>query len=309
MKQKLFFLSIAIESALIIFLGVGIYQKYNSNMIASISVIDRERVTLGEGELKYFYEPLAGADSIGFEGPEWLDHNPIYTINSNTLNDGSEYQIQKPEDTYRIVTIGDSFTFGLYVNTQDSYPETLERLLNDKSCKNQFEVINLGIPGYDIQYSVERFKQRGAKYNPDLVVWLILQGNFSKIQELIAKRVDRDYEVKDEEAADQARRDILSEVGEKNIIEYQNSFLAAFGDLYKESLLMYSFEGWLWGEQEKNVKTFVQNHPLGHFYKSSLNLKEEDALFPDYHPDKRGHLLIAQDLSDYLLKNNIIPCD
>ena len=296
MKRKLLFFFIIVELALILFLAQDIYKKYSVSKQASVSIIERETIAFPGGGLKYFYEPLAVSDSI-------------YTINSDTLNDGSEYQTQKPENTYRIVVMGDSVTFGLYVNTKDSYPEVLERLLNNASCRNTFEVINLGMRGYDIRYTLERYKLRGAKYNPDLAIWFVQQGNFSKIQELIQEKVNAQYKTgSPEENAVRAQADIISVVGEKNIVEYQSSFLKDFAKLHKKEFVMYSFKDGLWGEPEGQVRNFTEKYPLGHFYKTALDLKKNGALFPDAHPNKKGYLLMAQDLFDYLWQNNIIPC-
>ena len=58
--------------------------------------------------------------------------------------------IKKNKDTFRIITLGDSFTFGMYINTKDNWTELLEDKLNsDMGCKNisMFEVINLGVGG------------------------------------------------------------------------------------------------------------------------------------------------------------------
>jgi len=311
MKQKLLFFSLIIELTVILFLGLDIHTKQRGKMDASISPIAKKNITFVQDKLQYFFEPLPGSGSITFEVPQWLTYEPVYTINSDALNDGSEYQIEKPKDTYRIITLGDSFTFGLYVNTHDNYSETLEHFLNSTSCKDtsKFEVINLGVPSYDIQYSAERFKKRGVKYDPDLVIWFVQQGTFSKMQELISQRVQQGDEIKDSKAAARAGEDIVREIGEENIVEYQSSFLADFGSIYKKELLMYTLTNQLWGKPEKNVENLVRKHPAWHFYKSLLNLREDDALFPDYHPNEKGHLLIAQDLYEYLRSSKIVSCD
>jgi len=252
MKIKAVTTIILAEFIAIVLLGIYMYNKHNQVPSVSISPINKEGIG-------------------GLNIPPWLGYTPAYTINSDTLNDGSEYQIQKPKDTYRIMTLGDSFTFGFYVNTYDSYPETLERLLNEQPCNNKFEVLNLGLPGYDIRQSLERFKRRGSKYNPDLVIWFL--------------------------------------VGGKNVFEHQSSFLDEFGDIYRKEFVMYGFKGWLSEEQEKRIRDFVEKHSLGHFYKSLLKLKKHGAFFPDGHPNQKGYLLMAQDMLSYLLKNNIIPCE
>ncbi len=105
------------------------------------------------GNLKYFYEPKP--DNSEIWKPDWLGKEIKNQINSDTLNDreyGAEFK--KSDGTYRIITLGDSFTYGLYVDTYDSYPKVLESILNSRlSCKNisKFEVVNLGVYAYDIR--------------------------------------------------------------------------------------------------------------------------------------------------------------
>src|SRR3989344_857994 len=102
--------------------------------------------------LKYFFESIP--NNIQIHTAEWLGYKVQNRINSDGLNDNIEYKIEKDDSTYRIITIGDSFTFGLYVQTKDNYPEQLEVMLNSKlKCNSvkKFEVINLGENIYDIE--------------------------------------------------------------------------------------------------------------------------------------------------------------
>jgi lysophospholipase L1-like esterase len=109
-----------------------------------------------------------------------------YTINKDTLNERYDYSVKKQPGVFRIMTIGDSFTYGLYTNTDRNWTELLEDKLNaDLRCQKsrKVEVINLAVNGYDITYTVERFLKRGIKYNPDLVIWPIR--SFKKLNEEI----------------------------------------------------------------------------------------------------------------------------
>ena len=182
MKIKIFISLITFQLVIILFLGFKIYQR-QKNILGTISVnpINKESIALKpSNELKYFYEP----------GQNFTDKTPghsyfkafkaIYTINEDGLNERFNYSLEKPNNVFRIITIGDSFTFGLYVDTKDNWTEVLEDILNKElSCQNikKFEVINLGVEGYDFEYAVERFKVRGLKYNPDLVLWLMIDSN------------------------------------------------------------------------------------------------------------------------------------
>src|SRR3989344_7830887 len=53
----------------------------------------------------------------------------IVKINSEGLRD-YEYRIKKPDNTFRIVVLGDSMVFGYGLDLEDTFPKFLERKLN-----------------------------------------------------------------------------------------------------------------------------------------------------------------------------------
>lgn len=93
-------------------------------------------------------------------------------INSDGMRD-REFAIPKPKDTFRIACIGDSITYGFEIARKDSYPKQLERLLNTYCAdSNQpFEVLNFGVPGYNLKQIVENVKVKVLKYQPDLIIY------------------------------------------------------------------------------------------------------------------------------------------
>lgn len=80
----------------------------------------------------------------------------------------------KREGEYRILCVGDSFTFGLGVNEEDSYPAVLERML--KSAHPQVRVIN-GSYGRYAKEELEFLLEKEAALKPDLAVVQIYIGN------------------------------------------------------------------------------------------------------------------------------------
>ena len=107
--------------------------------------------------------------------------------NEDGLNDRFNYQVDKLENTFRIVALGDSFTYGAYVDTAQSWPKQLEELLNQNraNCKSSnIEVLNLGVHGFDIPYIAKRYQDEGRKYDPDLLIWLESGTGFHRINEV-----------------------------------------------------------------------------------------------------------------------------
>ncbi len=91
-------------------------------------------------------------------------------INSHGFRD-KEYEIAKGDATYRIITIGDSITFGNFMPLEKTYSKQLESLFErDRENTRNVEVLNLGVGGYDTLNEVAFFEEVGIKFQPDVVV-------------------------------------------------------------------------------------------------------------------------------------------
>lgn len=75
---------------------------------------------------------------------------------------------QKPEGTFRLVCLGDSFTFGEGVRNEDTYPEVAARLLRKQG--KQTDACNLGVGGYNTTQSLGVLERFGFDLEPDVVV-------------------------------------------------------------------------------------------------------------------------------------------
>jgi len=59
----------------------------------------------------------------------------------------------------RILTLGDSTTFGLCVNDSETWPFQLEKLLNEKAGFDLYEVVNAGTTGYTAYQALRRIDE------------------------------------------------------------------------------------------------------------------------------------------------------
>jgi len=128
------------------------------NLDPGIHVIYRKNYRLSENpRLQYELQPLS-KDGAGL-------------INSVGMRD-DEYPLAKPTNNYRIVIVGDSVTYGLTVAQPDAFPQQLEKMLKTRagSARN-YEVLNLGVSGYNIDQVIERLRTLGLSYSPDLVIY------------------------------------------------------------------------------------------------------------------------------------------
>jgi hypothetical protein len=90
-----------------------------------------------------------------------------YSNNSLGWRGRREYREEKPTD-YRVLFLGDSFTYGLGVNDDQTVAAVVEKDL--RADRMSLEVMNAGCPGKGTDYAVKSFQTVGRKYHPDLVV-------------------------------------------------------------------------------------------------------------------------------------------
>ncbi|MBU0755314.1 MAG: SGNH/GDSL hydrolase family protein, partial [Planctomycetes bacterium] len=94
-----------------------------------------------------------------------LDHR----FNSVGWRD-DEHPIEKPPGTYRILGLGDSYTFGQGVRHEDLCLTLLESLLREKNTGLRFETINAGMSAYNTGNERDLLEEKGLSYDPDLVI-------------------------------------------------------------------------------------------------------------------------------------------
>ncbi len=83
---------------------------------------------------------------------------------------GPDVTVSKPAGTYRILCLGDSYTFGAYVNDEQTWPFQLETRLREDLPGRPLEVINAGISGFTIVDELGFLKEHGLDLRPDAVV-------------------------------------------------------------------------------------------------------------------------------------------
>lgn len=326
------FMIFMLYTALCVLVGVALYalvSGYADNMQRITAgrkfttVLERDHMIFSrDSTRKHFYEPKP--DSTKSVTVDWLSYTPIYTLNNDGLNERFDYPYEKPPGTFRILTLGDSFTFGEYVNTADNFSERLEDLLNSQSCakSTHFEVINLGVSGYDISYMVERFRKRGVPYRPDLVIWLMNGHNFYQMRD---KMKDREIEIEQRMstakrdyyeqrgiyyyAADRAAREVIRRYGKDVILETQKAFLGEFSGLYDGPVLFAFFSQGTDGAVQSMLRNYAATRSAPtHIFNGIPDLIEIHGSLPDMHPSTYGHKIIAGNLFAYILANNMYQC-
>jgi len=80
---------------------------------------------------------------------------------------GKDFNIEKPADVVRVVTLGASSTFGYHDRDDETYPYYLEQRLSARYAGASFKVINLGIPHLTSEHILALFHAEALPLTPD----------------------------------------------------------------------------------------------------------------------------------------------
>jgi lysophospholipase L1-like esterase len=97
-----------------------------------------------------------------------------FDIQGDRIRGNQNYALKKPPESYRIVAIGDSFTYGTDVDAAESFPSQLAQIL----CNTK--VLNMGVPGYGIDQAVLKYLAHGKAYAPDAVILGIFADDYER---------------------------------------------------------------------------------------------------------------------------------
>jgi hypothetical protein len=186
-------------------------------------------------------------------------------------------------------------------------------------------VINLGVAGYDIQYSVERYRIKGVKYDPDLVLWLLKDDDFLEINEILRKNIRR-YEREMKESGEWSKfmskgkvyppylkavadmDSFIKSKGEPYVLSLQESFLSQFGEIYKKKLVFITFP--FTGEKYRDLlDKQTTKRGNAHLFYHLIDIYENKLSFlpQDGHPTDEGHRAMAEGILDYLNSSKLLP--
>ena len=111
-------------------------------------------------------DPVRGL-RLGENYDGWFAGVPVHT-NGLGLRATREYDLRKGAHTFRILMLGDSVTFGH--GAVHDYPSLLEGMLKQWKPETDWQVWNLGVPGYNTSQELAQLRELGPAYQPDLVI-------------------------------------------------------------------------------------------------------------------------------------------
>jgi lysophospholipase L1-like esterase len=263
-------------------------------------------------------------------------------INSYGFRD-YEYALNKENKTFRIIALGDSFTFGWGVELNESYPKILEKMLNEMLAPKtgiKYEVLNFGVPGYNALEKVVFFKKLGIKFNPDLIIFQYGADDIGNVTELnqVVRRIFLNYAKQNGIAEDKinhyikvslekdARQIYFRELKQEkfkealkvvqhsledlgNITNHSNISVLLFTPYDDEKQLeLFNFK-----EQKKSLEEIAKRYKwstlFGIMPKYFQKYKWWDLILhpQDPHPSALSYKLIAEEIYKKLLKEKLIP--
>ena len=122
-----------------------------------------------KGTPGFFLSDAARGQRLAPSYDGWFAGVPV-RINSLGFRDRREYTFDKPADAIRILVLGDSVTFGHGTLDDTTYPYLLEQRLRAWRPDVNWEVWNLGVPGYNTRQELTYLQQIGPLAKPDVVV-------------------------------------------------------------------------------------------------------------------------------------------
>jgi lysophospholipase L1-like esterase len=118
----------------------------------------------GEATALYYSHPY-----VSYEIKPGYQQNGKAHINSLGFR-GNPVEPQKPAGKYRIVALGDSTTYGIFNEYDETFPFLLQRQLDTDLDTDRIEVINAGLVSATSAESFVRFYLRILPLQPDMVV-------------------------------------------------------------------------------------------------------------------------------------------
>jgi len=110
--------------------------------------------------------------SAGFCG-RWGGHR--YTWGHRVVNNRfgfreRDFQTPKPEGVFRVMVLGDSFTWGVGIANRQRYTDQLEKILQERYPDRRIEVLNFGVSGGPTTRERDILQEHVDAVEPDLVI-------------------------------------------------------------------------------------------------------------------------------------------
>ncbi|MDQ2690958.1 MAG: SGNH/GDSL hydrolase family protein [Chloroflexota bacterium] len=167
-SEKLLMVLLAVTSPLLLIglleVAAYLWERNQANSLYAWELVASRRMVWVR-----YVEPGAGY-TLMEPGSHYEFQSIPVDINSHGLR-GPETPYEKPPSTFRILNLGDSVAMGWGVRVEDTYGHQLEALLNERAAGDpRYEVINAGVPGWNLENALAYLQAEGLSYEPDLIL-------------------------------------------------------------------------------------------------------------------------------------------
>ena len=138
-------------------------------MAAALEVWVRANWEPRKGRPGFFLTDAVRGQRLAANYDGWFAGVPVH-INQIELRDEREYDLAKRPNTFRILVLGDSVTFGHGSVSEHAYPYLLEQRLKAWRPEVEWQVWNAAVPGYNTSQELAHLLEVGPRFQPDLVV-------------------------------------------------------------------------------------------------------------------------------------------
>lgn len=91
------------------------------------------------------------------------------------LRGGKEHSLERRDGSYRVLCLGDSFTYGV-CGDDETYPSVLQ------SRHRKLEVLNMGVLGHGLDQTYLLYKRYGTQYDVDLVLLAFIDDDLTRME-------------------------------------------------------------------------------------------------------------------------------
>ncbi|MCD4785855.1 MAG: hypothetical protein K8T10_18715 [Candidatus Eremiobacteraeota bacterium] len=247
-----------------------------------------------------------------------------------------EISMKKPPGQYRVMVLGDSSAFGFGVADDETFGAILSRDLRKKYPQKDVRFINGAVSGYTTHQAATFMKERGWKFSPNLIIisfnddpqmeWkqdvqrapgVILTPIFRLLyksniyltfkQAILNARVRSNpkFAMSPDRGSETNR--VTAKQLRKNLKDIQDEAKKRGADVITISMPLQAY-----GKTIEDYRGIMKEsaQERGFLFLDLLkgwnDHPYEEVLIDVMHPNKKGHELIARDLLELIIENNII---
>ena len=260
-------------------------------------------------------------------------------VEFDTSQDGlrdRKYALDKPDDTFRVVVVGASFSMASGVRIEDTYHSVLESRLSSRGAPYQYEFINFSVGGYFPSQQLGTLQHRAMAYQPDLIVFPLTKRNIDYFPEsrvsrslsfkrrsvtqpfydsFLMKYLEALKEQREHPGRVEANRPPPIPFPNRDEGDNQENVLQALGALQQDSgipiVIIYLDFNWLGNLSDLGLIREAAEHQGLHWIDTRKAFADKNSAQLwinrlDPHPNAEAHRIFAQVLEDYLRINKLL---